>query len=227
MIKVDNAIILAAGRGSRLKHLTAETPKPLLAPKDIPFIEDIILKLKEKNINEIFVVVGYLGDKFKYLEKKFGIKIIKNTEWDKGNNVTSIVAAKDYLKNTLILNGDIILKGNPIKNEYESSLTYVEENFNIDEWIVKLNDKGNVVDFEKDGLGKAGLYQREIIFITKPLVEAMKQNLKSFDMQEYQEYLMIESAKQAKIDFKTFKVQKRTIFDLDTVEEFEEYTNSK
>ncbi|TCG11828.1 NTP transferase domain-containing protein [Mycoplasma todarodis] len=227
MIKVDNAVILAAGRGSRLKHLTSETPKPLLAPRGIPFIEDIILKLKEKQINEIYVVVGYLGEKFNYLEEKFGVKIIRNTEWNNGNNVTSINAVKDCLSNTLVLNGDIILKGNPIQNEYESSLTYVESNSNIDEWIVELNKEGNVEGFIKEGLGKTGLYQREIIFITEPLVKVMKENLATFDMEEYQEYLMIDSAKQAKIPFKTFEVGERTIFDLDTVEEFEEYANSK
>ncbi|RUM38227.1 MAG: hypothetical protein DSY58_02570 [Desulfobulbus sp.] len=57
---VDNAVILAAGRGRRLNELTKITPKPLLKNKnDVPLIEDIIMKLHEKNIKNIIVVVGY------------------------------------------------------------------------------------------------------------------------------------------------------------------------
>ena len=222
MIKVNNAIILAAGRGSRLKHLTDDVPKPLLAPRGITFIEGIISNLKEKGINDIYVVTGYKSEKFDFLKDK-GIKLIHNPNWDKGNNVTSIQSAIDHIGNSLIINGDIIMKDNVFQSEYEFSLTYVEQDENIDEWIVEINDEGNVINFDKDGLDKKGLYQREVIFVTKELSEAIKEDIKTFDMEEYQEYLMIQAAMKNNIPFKTFKITTGTMFDLDTIEEFNKY----
>ena len=221
MYKVKNAIILAAGRGSRLKHLTKNIPKPLLAPKGISFIEGIIKKLKEKGINDIYVVVGYKGDKFNFLKNE--VTIIENKDWNKGNNVTSIKAAIDILDNSLIINGDIIMKENVFNTEYESSLTYVERNSNIDEWIVEINEDGQVLNFDKNGLMKEGLYQREIIFINKELSIKIKEIIKDFNIEEYQEFLMLKTSLINKIPFKTLEVEKGTIFDLDTVDEFEEY----
>ena len=223
MHKVKNAIILAAGRGSRLKHLTEETPKPLLAPKGITFIDGIIQNLIDKGINDIVVVTGYKGEKFNHLKDK--VTLVENKDWDQGNNVTSIKAAIDYLGDSLIINGDIIMKENVFENQYESSLTYVEEDENIDEWIVETNNEGQVLNFDKDGLGKKGLYQREAIFVTKELAEAIKDDIKTFDMNEYQEYLMINAANKNNIPFKTFKIKTGTMFDLDTVEEYNNYSN--
>ncbi|NQZ66156.1 MAG: NTP transferase domain-containing protein [Mycoplasmatales bacterium] len=224
MYKVKNAIILAAGRGTRLKHLTNDTPKPLLSPKGKTFIEDIIDKLHEKNIKDIYVVTGYKGEQFEFLKDR--VKLIKNENWDKGNNITSLKAAINYLSNSLIINGDVIMQKNVIKNEYEFSLTYAEKNKNIDEWIVEMNNNGQVTYFNKNGLGKEGFYQREIIFVTEELVNEIKKDIDSFDINEYQEYLWIHSAQKCKIPFKIFEVNQKEIFDLDTVEEYNNYKNS-
>ncbi|CAM9111888.1 NTP transferase domain-containing protein [Mycoplasma marinum] len=224
--QVKNAIILAAGRGSRLKHLTSNTPKPLLAPKGIPFIEAIINNLKEKGINEVYVVVGYLKEQFRYLEEKFGVKLIENKIWNKGNNITSIYAASHVLDNTLIINGDIIMKENVIQTQYPYSLTYAESNEDIDEWIVEIDKDEQVLNFNKEGLGKKGLYQREIIFITREIAQEIEKQKENFDIEEYQEYMMLTISKQKGIPFKVMEIPKNTIFDLDTVEEFEDYSKS-
>lgn len=224
MVKVKNAIILAAGRGSRLKHLTEETPKPLLAPKGTPFIIDIIQKLKEKGINDIVVVTGYKSEKFDFLKDE--VTLVENKNWNNGNNVTSIVAAIDYVGDSLIVNGDIIMKENVFETEYPSSLTYVEENENIDEWIVNLDENNQVIGFDKEGLGKQGLYQREITFVSQELANDIKQELEHFDMEEYQEYLMMNTANKNNIDFKIHKINANTVFDLDTVKEYEDYVSS-
>ncbi len=223
MYKVKNAIILAAGRGSRLKHLTANTPKPLLIPRDKPFIENIIENLIEKNIKEIHVVVGYLKEQFTYLEEKYGVNIIENKDWNNGNNITSIYAALNVLDNSLIVNGDIIMTENVFQTEYETALTYAEKDSHIDEWLIINDDNGNVVDFDKNGIDKEGFYQREIIFITKEYSNLIQNYKDAFDIQEYQEYMILKISEKHNLPFKMLEVPKRTIFDLDTVEEFEEY----
>ena len=64
MNRVERAIILAAGKGERMRPLTNTTPKPLLKVFGQPIIEHSIELLLQKGITEIYVVVGYLSEQF-------------------------------------------------------------------------------------------------------------------------------------------------------------------
>ena len=68
---IEQAIILCGGKGSRLKHLTKKTPKPLLNVNKKPFIEYQIENLARHGIKEIFyfVVINIF-----YLKKNIIIK---------------------------------------------------------------------------------------------------------------------------------------------------------
>ena len=85
-----NAIILAAGLGSRLKPLTKEVPKPLVKVNGLSLIERQIYLLKEAGICEIVIVIGYMSDKFKFLEKKYNVKLIYNNKYKEYNNIYSL-----------------------------------------------------------------------------------------------------------------------------------------
>ena len=77
-MKIVQAVILAGGQGKRLKPFTANNPKPMLPVNGKPFIEHLIILLKNNRIKEIVILTGYLGEKIeKYLGdgSKFGIKI--------------------------------------------------------------------------------------------------------------------------------------------------------
>jgi CTP:phosphocholine cytidylyltransferase-like protein len=80
-LKTDNAIFLAAGFGSRFVPITYDLPKGLVPVRGEPLIERQIKQLKEKGIDEIFLVVGYLKEEFEYLTDKYGVKLftIPNT----------------------------------------------------------------------------------------------------------------------------------------------------
>lgn len=63
------AIILAAGKGTRMRELTNECPKPMLKVQGKPILEHIIAGLCENGISDIFIVTGFRAD---LIEKHFG-----------------------------------------------------------------------------------------------------------------------------------------------------------
>lgn len=78
---VRNAIILAAGYGMRMVPADREIPKGLLEVYGEPLIERLIKQLQEAGISEICVVVGYKKEKYEYLIKRYGVKLIFNAEY--------------------------------------------------------------------------------------------------------------------------------------------------
>ena len=71
--RIDNAIILAAGMSTRFVPLNYEKPKGLLEVKGEVLIERQIRQLKEKGIEEIVVVVGYMKKDSIILKTNMGL----------------------------------------------------------------------------------------------------------------------------------------------------------
>ena len=97
------AIILAAGKGERMKPLTLTTPKPLLKIKDKPVIEYVIEALPPE-VDEVIVVIRHLGEKIRqYLGSEFkGRKIFFAEGSDKGS-AYSFLATKSFIKICIFL----------------------------------------------------------------------------------------------------------------------------
>ena len=124
--EIENAIILAAGMSTRFVPLSFEKPKGLLKVKGQVLIERQILQLREKGIDEIIIVVGYMKEQFKYLIDKFGVILIETKEYEKKNNHSSIYAARKYLKNSIITSSDLYFKENIFqKYAYDAYYTAV------------------------------------------------------------------------------------------------------
>lgn len=151
--KVDNAIILAAGFGSRCVPLTYETPKGLLCVHGKPMIERQIEQLLEKGITEIIIVVGYMKERFDYLIDKYGVKLVFNAEYSTKNNLASLYCVKEYLKGSYVLVADNWIVNN-IFNTYEPyswfSCPYMQGD--TAEWCVtEADDDGLIKKIEVGG----------------------------------------------------------------------------
>jgi NDP-sugar pyrophosphorylase family protein len=62
MPAIETAVVLAAGRGTRMGTLTAHTPKPLLTVAGEPMIERVLRGFAAGGVRDAVVVTGYLGD---------------------------------------------------------------------------------------------------------------------------------------------------------------------
>jgi UDP-N-acetylglucosamine diphosphorylase / glucose-1-phosphate thymidylyltransferase / UDP-N-acetylgalactosamine diphosphorylase / glucosamine-1-phosphate N-acetyltransferase / galactosamine-1-phosphate N-acetyltransferase len=60
--KIYKAVILAAGRGTRMRELTADLPKPMIDVRGKPVLQHIIEGLRDAGIREALIVVGYHAD---------------------------------------------------------------------------------------------------------------------------------------------------------------------
>lgn len=107
------AIILAAGFGMRMVPINTEVPKGLLEINGEPLIERIIRQLQEVNINEIYIVVGFLKERYEYLIDTFNVELIYNSEYANRNNLHSLCKVKDKLSNSYIIPCDIWCSVNP------------------------------------------------------------------------------------------------------------------
>ncbi|MGP1576125.1 MAG: sugar phosphate nucleotidyltransferase [Treponema sp.] len=137
--KVDNAIIMAAGFGSRFVPLTYATPKGLLEVFGERMIERQIHQLHEAGIRDITIVVGYLKETFEYLIDKYNVELVYNPDFETKNNLSTLYHVRHKLKNTYILSSDNWLRKNMYhSHEYDSWYSAVKINDKTDEWVLQL-----------------------------------------------------------------------------------------
>ncbi len=110
-----NAIILAAGFGMRMVPISMEIPKGLLEVHGEPLIERTIRQLHEAGIREIYVVVGFMKEKYEYLIDGFDVTLIVNPEYAAKNNLHSLKRALRHLSNSYIIPCDIWCDQNPYR----------------------------------------------------------------------------------------------------------------
>lgn len=138
-----NAIILAAGKSSKFAPFTYEKPKGLFRVKGEILIERQIEQLLEAGISEIYLVVGYMKEKFFYLEQKYGVKILVNNQFGSKGNLYSLYIAKDYLNNTYICCADHYFKSNPFNDNNPLNQSYracTYQNGKFREFAVSVSD---------------------------------------------------------------------------------------
>ena len=150
-MRVDNAIIMAAGTSSRFAPLSYEKPKALIEVRGEILIERQICQLKEAGIEEVIVVTGYKAEQFEYLKEKFGVKLVHNSHYLTRNNNSSIYAVKDYLKNSYICSSDNYFITNPFEGEVEESYySAVYAKGETSEWCIK-EENGWIKDVKVGG----------------------------------------------------------------------------
>lgn len=164
--ELRTALVLCGGKGTRLRPITYEIPKPLVPIHGKPIIEHIFDLFKKYGVTEIILSVGHMKEKIlKEAENwsRLGFKISHIAEKEPMGTGGAIKLAKDKLPKTFIVSNGDELKNLNIMDMYEThkknkalatiALTTVED---PSAYGVARLDGNRIIDFvEKPKKGKA------------------------------------------------------------------------
>ena len=187
MKKIDVAVIMAGGKGSRLRSITNdEIPKPMVPVDGKPLLEYQVEALKEYGIKKIVMIVGHLGEKImEHFKdgKDFGVDIDYIVEKEPLGTAGAFYYLKDKTdaKDFLLVFGDVFfdidfdrmedfhfkndalttLLAHPNGHPYDSDLIQTDENGKV----IGFDSKNNVRDYWYDNMVNAGMYviNRELL----------------------------------------------------------------
>lgn len=225
---VDNAVILAAGTSSRFAPLSYETPKALITVRGEILLERQIRQLQEVGVPDIYVVVGYMAEKFAYLKHKFGVHLVDNPDYMKRNNHSSIYTVKNLLKNTYICSADNYFSQNPFEREVSDCYyAAVYADGATDEWCMTYNEDGRICSVQIGG--ENSWYMMGHTFwdtnFSQKFVEILNQE---YDLPETTDLLWesIYIKHLDELDMKIRKYAKGTVFEFDTFDELRAFDTS-
>jgi len=127
-MNISKAVIMAAGKGTRVLPLTENTPKVLVEVSGKPFLYYVLKNLQKAGYDEFGIIVGYKKEKFPEFLKKYGFKatLIEQTE-QKGTG-HAVMQVKDFAgkDNFIVLGGDNLWSENDLKEiAKDDDLNYV------------------------------------------------------------------------------------------------------
>ena len=221
------AIILAAGLGTRLRPMTDNTPKALIKVKDKPLVEYQIEYLKEKGIDEIIVVVGYLHEQFDYLKEKYGVKLVFNDKYAEYNNFYSLYLVKDYLADSYVIDADNYLFKNMFRSDINRSTyfsVYREDCEN--EWFLIYGDDYKVKDIIVDS--KAGRILSGVSFWDKETAEKINKFIDfAYDSNEFMDLYWDNMVKDniSELDVYVEELEVNSIYEIDSVKDYNKLEN--
>jgi UDP-N-acetylglucosamine diphosphorylase / glucose-1-phosphate thymidylyltransferase / UDP-N-acetylgalactosamine diphosphorylase / glucosamine-1-phosphate N-acetyltransferase / galactosamine-1-phosphate N-acetyltransferase len=111
---INRAVILAAGRGTRMRELTAELPKPMIEVRGKPVLQHLVEGLRDAKIRDCLIVVGYradavrnfFGDGSRY---KVGIQYATQTVQDGTGRVVELACNFVTNRPFILAYGDILV----------------------------------------------------------------------------------------------------------------------
>src|SRR3989344_2524566 len=110
-----DAVILAAGRGERLRPITDKIPKPLINLYGKPIIEWILQDLNKNNFRDVYIIVNHLKEKYK-------LNIIFIPQPYLGGEVHAVsLLPKDISDPFIVLMGDSLIENLNYKSIIESN----------------------------------------------------------------------------------------------------------
>lgn len=168
------AILLAAGKGTRISRMIDEIPKSTLPVNGIPLIRRTVMMLIEKNIKPI-VCVGYCKEKIYKALEGLDVEYYYNPFYDATNSIASLWFARDeFTEDTIILNADVyfteVILNQVINNKNDSVLMVDKSRIEIGDFFLQLENEyitkyGKELDLSERSCEYVGIGKIKVEFI--------------------------------------------------------------
>lgn len=159
MYNMKRAILLAGGKGTRLRPYTLTMPKPLVPIGDMPIIEIIIRQLVKFGFEHITITVNHMADMIKEFcgdGSKWGIKIDYSLEIKPLSTMGPLKLITDLPENFLVMNGDVLtdIDFSEFYNEHVNkesifTISAYERDHKVDYGVLESNDENKLVAFKE------------------------------------------------------------------------------
>ena len=227
-MKVDNAVIMAAGTSSRFAPLSYERHKALTVVRGEVLIERQIEQLQAAGIPEIYIVTGYKAEQFDYLASKYRVRLLHNPDYLTRNNNSSIWAARQVLGNSYLCSSDNYFTENPFRAEVDHAYYAAEyAEGTTAEWCMTEDDEGNISTVTIGG--EKAWYMLGHTFWSREFSERFLSILEAeYDLPETAGKLW-ESIFMEHLDVLKMKIEKYApgvIYEFDTLDELREFDKS-
>lgn len=179
------AVILAGGKGTRLRPYTVVFPKPLMPIGDYPILEVIIRQLVQNSFTHITIAVNHQADLIKTFfgdGYKWGIKIDYSLEDKPLSTMAPLKLIKDLPDNFLVMNGDVLTDLNygefyeyHIKNENIFTISSYQREVKSEFGVLELDNQNNLVGFKEKPIEKYNV-SMGIYMVSKKAIEYIPDN---------------------------------------------------
>ncbi|MFC6837278.1 phosphocholine cytidylyltransferase family protein [Halomarina ordinaria] len=163
----DHAVVLAAGRGRRLRPLTDDTPKTLLEVGRLPILGHILRALDADGYRTVTMVTGYRDEEIRaYCEETADVDLafeyVHNEDFDTTNNIYSLWLARDHLRDGFTLvNSDTVFPSSFLRSlstaDGSRLVVDCEKDLGDEEMCVAIED-GRITAIGKDLADPDGEY---------------------------------------------------------------------
>ena len=176
------AILLAAGRGTRIKEMIGEVPKCTLEVNGTPIIKRSVSYFLSKKINSI-VCTGYLHEHIEDSLKSFDVKYYYNPFYEVTNSIGSLWFALDNLDDDLIImNADVYFEHGLIEKLLNSNnqvnIAVDKSRTAIGDYFLSLNNEGYITKYGKRlALNERSCEYVGIALIRKEFINVFRERL--------------------------------------------------
>src|SRR6266540_4772646 len=175
MTRINKAVLLAAGRGTRMRELTSDLPKPMIEVRGKPVLQHIVEGLRDAGVRDFLIIVGYradavqnfFGDGSRY---KIAIQYATQVVQDGTGRVVDL--ARNFAENSafIVSYGDILIEPQNYKSivdlpdDIEAIITVTRGEDVSKGGAVFLNERMELVDIREKSDTRSGLSQDAVPF---------------------------------------------------------------
>ena len=181
-LKVENAVILAAGGSDISAKSVYSMPKGLFMKNGETLIERQIRQLREAGIEDITVVIAYKQEMYFFLQDKWNVNLEINPDLKK-NNIYSLYVARRHLGSTYICNCDNYFEENPFSEyEYNAYHASVYKKNAHNELVLRKNSSGRILEVYSGAKSGECIYGHAYIDreLSRRLVKYMEEEMDDF-----------------------------------------------